>query len=105
MSREEIIGLIGSPWTEVQEYIRTVLSSDIHLLQNVNTSILDNSGKRLRPMLALLTAGALGTVNSDSIRFAAASELLHNATLLHDDVVDQSSTRRGMLRSNKDIRS
>ena len=96
MSREEIIGLIGSPWTEVQEYIRTVLSSDIHLLQNVNTSILDNSGKRLRPMLALLTAGALGTVNSDSIRFAAASELLHNATLLHDDVVDQSSTRRGM---------
>ena len=87
---------MGDSWTGVQEYIRTVLYSDIKLLQNVNTSLLNNSGKQLRPMLALLVAGALGTVNSDSIRFAAASELLHNATLLHDDVVDQSSTRRGM---------
>ena len=95
MSREEIIGLMGDSWTKVQEYIRTVLYSDIKLLQNVNTSILNNSGKQLRPMLALLMAGALGSVNGDSIRFAAASELLHNATLLHDDVVDQSATRRG----------
>ena len=95
MSREEVIRLIGTPWTEVQEYIGRVLASDVDILQRVNSSILSNSGKQLRPMLGLLVAGALGSVNQDSIRFAAASELLHNATLLHDDVVDESSTRRG----------
>ena len=95
MSREEVIRLIGTPWTDVQDYIRRVLSSDIGILNSVNASIVDNSGKQLRPMLSLLVAGALGRVNEDSNRFAAASELLHNATLLHDDVVDESSTRRG----------
>ena len=95
MSREEVIRLLGNSWTEVQDYIRRALSSDISILNSVNASIVDNSGKQLRPMLSLLVAGALGRVNEDSIRFAAASELLHNATLLHDDVVDESSTRRG----------
>lgn len=96
MSREEVIRLLGNSWTEVQDYIRRALSSDIGILNNVNASIIGNSGKQLRPILSLLVAGALGRVNEDSIRFAAASELLHNATLLHDDVVDESSTRRGM---------
>lgn len=95
MSREEVIRLLGNSWTEVQDHIRRVLSSDIGILNSVNASIVGNSGKQLRPMLSLLVAGALGRVNEDSIRFAAASELLHNATLLHDDVVDESSTRRG----------
>ena len=49
----------------------------------------------LRPMLALLSAGAAGGINEDSVRFAAAAELLHNATLLHDDVVDGATQRRG----------
>ena len=49
----------------------------------------------MRPMLCLLCAGALGTINSDTVHYAAASELLHNATLLHDDVVDGASLRRG----------
>lgn len=87
--------MLGSDWTAVQERIRAALASDIDMLSSVNGSLLDNSGKQLRPMLGLLVAGALGTVCEDSISFAAASELLHNATLLHDDVVDESATRRG----------
>lgn len=95
MTREEVISVLGSDWTAVQERIRAALSSNISLLSSVNESLLSNSGKQLRPMLGLLIAGALGTVGPDSISYAAASELLHNATLLHDDVVDESSTRRG----------
>ena len=61
----------------------------------VNDSILASSGKRLRPMISLLTARALGTPNIDTLRYAAACELLHNATLMHDDVADESPERRG----------
>ena len=71
------------------------LSSDIDLLNRTNASILEGGGKRLRPMLALLCGWACGRVHSDTERFAAAAELLHNATLLHDDVVDGATTRRG----------
>ena len=95
MKMEEVTALLGSDWTAVRELTCSVLSSDIPLLKSVNDSLLSNPGKQLRPMLALLVAGALGHVNRDSIHYAAAAELLHNATLLHDDVVDRSATRRG----------
>lgn len=61
----------------------------------MNEEILSHSGKLLRPMITLLIAKALGEPNEDSLRYAAAAELLHNATLMHDDVTDQSSQRRG----------
>ena len=95
MKMEEVTALLGSDWTAVRELTCSVLSSDIPLLKSVNDSLLSNPGKQLRPMLALLVAGALGHVNRDSIHYAAVAELLHNATLLHDDVVDRSATRRG----------
>ena len=72
------------------------LRSDIPLLSATNRTLLAQGGKQLRPVLSLLSAGAAGGINSDSIRFAAASELLHNATLLHDDVADEAETRRGV---------
>lgn len=73
------------------------LKTDIPLLSEVNMSVLKHSGKMLRPMLTLLCARMLngGEVNDDVCRFATATELLHNATLLHDDVADESPTRRG----------
>ena len=72
------------------------LESDIELLNRTNRALLDHPGKQLRPILALLVARAIGgRVNDDTLRFAAASELLHNATLLHDDVADGSAERRG----------
>ena len=75
--------------------MRESLTSGICLLDQTSDSLMEGGGKRMRPALSLLVAGATGGVNPDSIRFAAAAELLHNATLLHDDVVDGSRERRG----------
>lgn len=95
MDRSEILSWLGDDWTAVQSCISGALKSDIHLLNDINSSILSHSGKMLRPLLSLLFARACGEVNEESIRFAAASEILHNATLLHDDVADDSMERRG----------
>lgn len=96
MDKGELLAFLGQDWTATQDLIREALASDIDLLNATNARILDNGGKQLRPILALLVARACGGTCRDSIRFAAASELLHNATLLHDDVADNSSTRRGI---------
>ena len=82
---------------KVREVVRKSLASDIELLDKTNESILSHPGKMMRPMLAILIAKACsgGSVKEDSYGFAAASELLHNATLLHDDVADDSASRRG----------
>lgn len=72
------------------------LSSDISALDKLNLYLKQRSGKQLRPMFTLLTARALrGFCNENSIRCAAAVEMLHTATLLHDDVADDSPVRRG----------
>ena len=88
---------LGKDWIAVKERINSALHSDIALLNSTNESILSHSGKQMRPMLALLIARACsaGQVSDSTISFAAASELLHNATLLHDDVADGSLKRRG----------
>ena len=76
--------------------VRSRLSSSVPLLQDVNGSILEHGGKLMRPALCLLMARACGVQSADTIRFAAAVELLHNSTLLHDDVADTSMMRRGV---------
>lgn len=89
---------LGKDWEAVKEKIETSLMSDIALLNATNYSILSNSGKQLRPLLALLVARACSghQISEATIRYAAAAELLHNATLLHDDVADNSDQRRGV---------
>ena len=90
---------LGMEWTAVQERIAGSLESDIALLDQTNKSILSHSGKQLRPILALLSARACsedGRASEATVRYAAAAELLHNATLLHDDVADDSDQRRGV---------
>ena len=84
----EIKVYLAGPMQEVSTLLETSLESDIGLLDATNRSLLSQGGKLMRPMLSLLSAGACGGINADSVRFAAASELIHNATLLHDDVVD-----------------
>lgn len=97
MGRKDILEYLGDDWVRTGELIRSSLDSDIDLLNWTNSYILEHGGKQLRPMLSLLMARACGTgpLPMDSIRFAAACELLHNATLLHDDVADGSMIRRG----------
>ncbi len=89
---------LGVDWLAVQNQIASSLKSDIGLLNTTNDSILSHSGKQLRPMLTLLMAKACsgGIISDAAIKYAAASELLHNATLLHDDVADDSDKRRGV---------
>ncbi|MBQ3608075.1 MAG: polyprenyl synthetase family protein [Bacteroidales bacterium] len=89
---------LGVDWLAVQNQIVSSLKSDIGLLNATNDSILSHSGKQLRPMLSLLMAKACsgGMVSDAAIKYAAAAELLHNATLLHDDVADGSDKRRGV---------
>ena len=81
---------------QVESLMDSALRSDITLLDATNTRFREHPGKMVRAMLALLVAGACGTPGPDSIRCAAAVELLHNASLLHDDVVDGATERRGM---------
>jgi octaprenyl-diphosphate synthase len=89
---------LGKDWEAVKEKIETSLMSDIALLNSTNSSILSNSGKQLRPLLSLLIARACcgHQISEATVRYAAAAELLHNATLLHDDVADNSDQRRGV---------
>ena len=98
MDIKSIQEYLGQDWHDVKERIIGALQSDISLLNATNKSILSNSGKQLRPMLALffskLCSG--GNVSEATVRYAAAAELLHNATLLHDDVADDSVQRRGV---------
>ena len=91
----EIKAYLAGPMKEVSALQEASLESDIALLDATNRSLLAQGGKQLRPILSLLAAGACGGIGPDSVRFAAASELIHNATLLHDDVVDGATTRRG----------
>ena len=86
---------LAGPMEEVSALLEDSLRSDITLLDATNRSLLSQGGKLMRPMLTLLSAGACGGINADSVRFAAAAEMIHNATLLHDDVVDGAATRRG----------
>ena len=98
MDRKAILEYLGDDWIRTGDLIRSSLDSDIDLLNWTNSYILSHGGKQLRPMLSLLMARACadGPLPFDSLRYAAAAELLHNATLLHDDVADGSMIRRGV---------
>ena len=97
MDRKAILEYLGADWDRTLELIRSTLQSDIGLLNDTNAFILGHSGKQLRPMICLLMAKACGggMLTDDSVRYAAAVEMLHNATLLHDDVADDGQVRHG----------
>ncbi len=96
---EEIKSYLQPGLELVNNFINAALQSDIQLLDSTNRSLREHPGKMMRPMLALLVAQAAGIATpppEDTYRYAAATELLHNATLLHDDVVDGATERRGL---------
>ncbi|MFW9597711.1 MAG: polyprenyl synthetase family protein [Paludibacter sp.] len=78
-----------------KQFFENSLKTDNPLLAEINGYIIENSGKKLRPILTFLSAGNFGKIN-DNVYYAALSmELLHNASLIHDDVVDDTHERRG----------
>ena len=84
----------------VDEVIRTRLHSDVALIRQVGEYIVRSGGKRLRPALVLFTAGAMGYKGTHHPELAAVVEFIHTASLLHDDVVDESDLRRGNKTAN-----
>ncbi len=84
----------------VDRLIVDELSSDVMLINQMSHYIIASGGKRLRPMLLLLAGKALGEVNDNHLILAAVIEFIHTATLLHDDVVDESELRRGKDSAN-----
>lgn len=106
MSDLKTIQALAAPeMAAMDALIRERLASDVVLINQVAEYIIGAGGKRLRPMLLLLAAGALGepagkSIGPDAHQLAAVVEFIHTATLLHDDVVDESDLRRGRKTAN-----
>ena len=84
----------------VDTVIRTSLYSEVSLINTIGEHIINGGGKRLRPSLGLLSAGIFGPIQVHQHELAAIVEFIHTATLLHDDVVDESAMRRGKSTAN-----
>lgn len=100
MTMQQIINLIHDDLDKVNQVILAQLSSDVVLINQLGKYIIDGGGKRIRPIITLLTAKALDHSNDKHIMAAAFIEFIHTATLLHDDVVDESVLRRGRSTAN-----
>ncbi|PJK11565.1 octaprenyl-diphosphate synthase [Lysobacteraceae bacterium NML120232] len=95
-----IQALAAPDMAAVDALIRRRLASDVVLINQISEYIISAGGKRLRPMLLLLAARALGHQGADAHQLAAVVEFIHTSTLLHDDVVDESDLRRGRKTAN-----
>ena len=85
---------------KLDHIISTTLTSDSELTNNIVTNYLKSKGKMLRPIVTLLSAKFFGGINDKALQGAAALEMLHNASLIHDDVIDQARERRGVATIN-----
>ncbi len=100
---ENVRKSIITEFNAVNKLIIAQLKSDVALVGDIGHYIVEAGGKRLRPMLTLLTARALGESKDCHVKFAALIEFIHTATLLHDDVVDLSQLRRGRPTANAEF--
>ena len=100
MTLEEIRALSDADMAEVNAAILQQLNSDVALINQLGYYIISGGGKRIRPMIAVLAARALDYQGHGHITVAALIEFIHTATLLHDDVVDESDLRRGKATAN-----
>jgi octaprenyl-diphosphate synthase len=98
--KERVASLVGGELAAVETEIRRELDSPVDLIQEMGEYIAGAGGKRLRPILLLLAARLAGARGPRCIRLACVVELLHTATLIHDDVVDQAPLRRGRPSAN-----
>lgn len=94
-SIERLVALVRADMERVNAMILSRTGSDVTMIPEVANHLISSGGKRLRPMLTLATATLTGYGGAGHIKLAAAVEFMHTATLLHDDVVDESELRRG----------
>lgn len=100
MSPSDILAPIQSDMQAMDSVIRSRLDSDVALIRTIGEYIVGAGGKRMRPAILLMVAGALGYKGTHHHLMAAVVEFIHTATLLHDDVVDESDMRRGRSTAN-----
>ena len=97
----ELVNLVGNKLNDVNQQIKYKLASEINLIHKMTSYHLKSGGKKIRPLLTLSSAKLCGYENGiRDVNLAACVELIHNATLLHDDVIDNSNLRRGIKTSN-----
>lgn len=109
MQSNPIHDVVSTEFSHVNAHILSQLKSDIPLIEQIGFYIISNGGKRLRPLILLLAARACGFTDpddnsetSDMVKLATIIEFIHTATLLHDDVVDESDMRRGKKTANEE---
>ncbi|MBQ4844440.1 octaprenyl diphosphate synthase [Pseudoalteromonas sp. MMG005] len=103
MDIKAIQALIETDMLNVNELIHAQMQSDVALVNQLGLYIVNSGGKRIRPMLTLLAAKALGHQGEKHVTLATIVEFIHTATLLHDDVVDESALRRGEPTANAEF--
>lgn len=96
----DVFGLVREDFAAINRLIPQQLTSDVALVEEIGRHIVDSGGKRLRPLLVLLSARGCGFDGNGHVVLAAVIEFLHTASLLHDDVVDRSDLRRGRPTAN-----
>jgi octaprenyl-diphosphate synthase len=97
----ELLAPIAAEMKAVDLVIRECLDSDVVLIRTIGDYIIGSGGKRIRPAMVLLSAKAFGYKGGQHLKMAAVIEFIHTATLLHDDVVDESALRRGRSTANE----
>ncbi len=99
-SFDDVYAVVAGDFAALNALIPRQLTSDVQLVEQIGSYIVEAGGKRLRPLVVLLAARACGVSGDQHVKLAAVIEFLHTATLLHDDVVDRSSLRRGRATVN-----
>ncbi len=97
---QSALNIIGEDLTLVEQQFRKDLQSDVPLIRKVGEYVLSSGGKRVRPALLLLAARLCGYTADKAVPLASVIEFIHTATLLHDDVVDSATLRRGLASAN-----
>lgn len=100
MAIDSIRALVNDDFNAVNHLIINKIESQIGLIDKMSHHMIESGGKRLRPLLVLLTSKACGYQGQEDINLAAMVEFFHTATLLHDDVIDESTLRRGRQTAN-----
>jgi len=100
LNPQHLYDLVAPELAEVEVELREYCDSSVSTISEIGQYILKGGGKRIRPMLLLLTSKMIGEVSPSTIRLAAVVEFIHNATLVHDDIIDAADTRRGRPSAN-----
>jgi octaprenyl-diphosphate synthase len=95
-----LLGLVGAKLAAVEEELQRNLSSDFGVIDATGRYVAESGGKRIRPILVLLTSGLLGYRGDVDVLMGAVFEFIHTATLVHDDIIDEAETRRGRPSAN-----